>query len=67
MSTPVTQRMVAYVEWLDRHVKPLIASLASQGKLDGVEALQLLDSHDRTVAAIKFMDTHSAAIRDAAR
>ena len=52
MSQPyIVERQAAV--WVDKNVKPLVASLASQGHLDGVEAMGLLDGIERLLVSAK--------------
>ena len=45
MSVPLAKRLRA-ATWVAKNVKPLVASLASQGKIDGVEAMDILEGID---------------------
>lgn len=67
MSKPVAiARQLKAAVWIDKNVKPLIASLASQGNIDGVEALELLDGIEGLLALVKFVQQHGDAIKRAA-
>ena len=60
-------KTIRTVEWVDANVRPLIASLAGQGKIDGVEAMALLDGLDGLVALVRFVEQHGDAIKRVAR
>lgn len=53
--------------WLDKNMRPVIASLAGQGHLGAVESLELLDGLDGLVALVKFFERYGDAIKRAAQ
>lgn len=55
----------ATVAWVHKHVGPVIASMASQGYIDGLQALELLDGLDGLIGLVKFMERYGDAIRSA--
>lgn len=65
MAVPIDKQLQA-ATWIDKNVKPLIASLASKGNIDAGEAMQLLDGIEGIVATIRFVQQHGDAIRRAA-
>lgn len=62
MPVPIAKQLKA-ASWIDKNVKPLIASLASGGNMDGVEAMEILDGIEGILATIKFVEQHGDAIR----
>ena len=52
--------------WMDKNMRPLISSLAGQGKINAVESLDLLEGLDGLLALVKFVEKHGDAIRRAA-
>lgn len=65
MPVPIEKQVVA-AAWIDKNVKPLIASLASQGHIDGAEAMTILDGIEGVIATVKFVQQHGEAIKRAA-
>jgi hypothetical protein len=55
------------IEWVRKHCSPMIASLASQGEVDGAEALEILDGIDGLVGLVKFVRKHESQIKQNAR
>lgn len=51
--------------WVLQHVRPMVASLASQGKVDGVEALDLMDGMEGIPNTLSWLERNLAAIRAA--
>lgn len=53
--------------WIDKHVRPLIASLAAQGHIDPAEGMELLAGLDGLRDLVNFVEQHGDAIKRAAR
>ena len=62
MAVPLAKTARAAV-WLHKNVRPMIASLAGQGKIDAVESMELLEGLDGLLALVKFVEKHDDAIR----
>ena len=65
MAVPI-EKTAQTAAWVDKNIRPLIASLAGQGKIDGIEAMALLDGLDGLLALVKFVEKHGEAIKRAA-
>ena len=65
MSVPLA-KTAATAAWLDKNVRPLIASLTGQGAIQALEGMELLEGLDGLVALVKFVEKHGDAIKRAA-
>lgn len=64
MPVPLAKQKLT-VSWVDKHVRPLITSLASQGHLDGIEAMDLLEGLDGLLDLMPYLERHGETIKRA--
>lgn len=66
MAIPL-ETTVHFVAWCERHVRPMIASLAGQGHIDALEAMKLMQGCDGAVSMAKYVQDNADAIKRAAQ
>ena len=66
MAVPLAKTAAA-VAWIDKEVRPMIASLTGQGHIGALQGMELLEGLDGLVALVKFVEKHGDAIKRAAQ
>ena len=64
MPVPI-ERSVQMADWMHANIRPLLASLAGQGKIDGIEAMQLLEGLDGIQGLVGFFEKYGDRIKAA--
>jgi hypothetical protein len=64
MAVPLDTQAEA-AAWIVKHVRPMIANLASSGHVDGVQALRLMEGVEGIQATLAWLQSNLPAIRAA--
>lgn len=59
------EKQVMTAMWVLKHVKPMVANIASTGHLDGVHALDLMEGMEGIPNTLKWIERNLPAIRAA--
>lgn len=66
MSTPLAEAIWT-MDWFNKEIRPVIASVTSQGELKGTIGMRVLGGMDYITEILRYVEANADAIRAAAR